>query len=143
MRRDNGWFGGADKAPSIPLDADVISEEDLSIYTAALARNGFYGPDSWYMNGAANIAYAAQAKNVGKLMLPVLFLHGACDYTCETIDSRLAEPMRLDCADLTEVVYPPATGWRRSDPRRSTPRWQSGSPQKSLMMPGRPDWLVL
>ena len=36
--------------------------------------------------------------------MPVLFLHGAYDYTCETIDSRLAEPMRLHCADLTEVV---------------------------------------
>ena len=35
---------------------------------------------------------------------PVLFLHGAYDYTCETIDSRLAEPMRHDCADLTEVI---------------------------------------
>jgi pimeloyl-ACP methyl ester carboxylesterase len=30
------WFGGAEKAPSIPRDPDVISEEDLSIYTAAL-----------------------------------------------------------------------------------------------------------
>ena len=29
---------------------------------------------------------------------------GAYDYTCETIDFRLAEPMRRDCADLTEVV---------------------------------------
>ena len=106
VRRDNGWFGGADKAPSIPCDPDVISEEDLSIYTAALARTGFFGPDSWYMNGAANIAYAAKAKNNGKLTVPVLFLHGAYDYTCETIDSRLAEPMRCDCADLTEVVVP-------------------------------------
>ena len=36
--------------------------------------------------------------------MPVLFLHGAFDYTCETMDSRLAEPMRRDCADLEEVV---------------------------------------
>jgi pimeloyl-ACP methyl ester carboxylesterase len=34
----------------------------------------------------------------------VLFLHGAYDTTCETMKSRLAEPMRADCADLTEVV---------------------------------------
>ena len=26
--------------------------------------------------------------------MPVLFLHGAYDYDCETLDSRLAEPMR-------------------------------------------------
>ena len=36
----------------------------------------------------------------------VLFLHGAYDYTCETLRSRLAEPMRADCANLTEVVVP-------------------------------------
>ena len=58
------------------------------------------------MNAAANISYAARTKNAGKLTLPVLFLHGAYDYTCETIDSCLAEPMRRDCADLTEVVVP-------------------------------------
>jgi pimeloyl-ACP methyl ester carboxylesterase len=58
------------------------------------------------MNNAANAAYAAQAKNGGKLSLPVLFFHGAYDYTCETIDSRFAEPMRRDCDDLSEVVVP-------------------------------------
>jgi pimeloyl-ACP methyl ester carboxylesterase len=40
----------------------------------------------------------------GKLELPVLFLHSAYYYTCQTVTSRLAEPMRQDCADLTEVV---------------------------------------
>jgi pimeloyl-ACP methyl ester carboxylesterase len=36
--------------------------------------------------------------------MPVLFLHAAYDYTCETITSRFAEPMRRDCSNLTEVV---------------------------------------
>jgi pimeloyl-ACP methyl ester carboxylesterase len=36
--------------------------------------------------------------------MPVLFLHGAYDMVCETMTSSLAEPMRRDCADLTEVV---------------------------------------
>ena len=31
---------------------------------------------------------------------------GAYDYTCETINSRLAEPTRAHCADLTEAVVP-------------------------------------
>ena len=31
-------------------------------------------------------------------------MHGAYDYTCETTSSRLAEPMRQGCPDLTEVV---------------------------------------
>jgi len=42
----------------------------------------------------------------GRLEMPVLFLHAAYDYTCETLTSRLAEPMRRDCGDLTEVVVP-------------------------------------
>ena len=58
------------------------------------------------MNDASNIAYAARAKNGGALTLPVLFLHAACDDTCDTMDSRLAEPMRRDCAELTEAVVP-------------------------------------
>jgi pimeloyl-ACP methyl ester carboxylesterase len=33
-------------------------------------------------------------------------MHGAYDYVCETIDSRLAEPMRANCANLTEVTIP-------------------------------------
>jgi pimeloyl-ACP methyl ester carboxylesterase len=36
--------------------------------------------------------------------MPVLFLHGAYDTTCETMTSKLPEPMRHACADLTEVV---------------------------------------
>jgi pimeloyl-ACP methyl ester carboxylesterase len=104
MRRDGDWFGGLGKAPSLPLDCDVLSEEDLSKYVTALEANGFFGPCSWYMNHRRNGQFAARAVDGGKLRLPVLFLHGAYDYTCETLDSRLAEPMRADCQDLTEVV---------------------------------------
>ena len=103
-RRDGGWFGGAAQAPDVPRDADVLTEADLAAYAAALGRTGFAGPDSWYMNHDRNVAYARRAAGGGKLAMPVLFLHGAFDYTCETMDSRLAEPMRRDCADLEEVV---------------------------------------
>ena len=37
---------------------------------------------------------------------PVLFLHGEYDYTCETVVSRLAEPMRRDCRRLSEAHIP-------------------------------------
>lgn len=82
----------------------MLSEQDQSRYVAALERNGFFGPDSWYMNHARNIEFAARATNGGRLAMPVLFLHAAYDYTCDTTHSRLAEPMRQDCADLMEVV---------------------------------------
>lgn len=104
VRRDGGWFGGKPQAPDVPVDGSILTEADLHTYVAALERNGFFGPDSWYMNHARNMEFARRAENGGKLALPVLFLHGAYDYTCQTVTSRLAEPMRADCADLTEVV---------------------------------------
>ncbi len=46
------------------------------------------------------IRFAARAVNSGALDMPVLFLNGAYDQTCETVTSRLAEPMRRDCRSL-------------------------------------------
>ena len=106
VRRDRGWFGGKGQAPDLPMDADVLTEDDFRKYVAALEANGFFGPDSWYMNAERNTEFAARAADGGILRLPVLFLHGEYDYTCETVASRLAEPMRRDCRDLTEVIVP-------------------------------------
>jgi pimeloyl-ACP methyl ester carboxylesterase len=104
IRRDGGWFGGADAAPDTPRDDDVISADDLATYVAALTRTGFAGTSSFYMNHDANTAYAAQAVNDGYLDMPVLFLTAAYDFVCECVDSRLAEPMRAHCRDLTEYT---------------------------------------
>lgn len=101
-RQDGGWFGGGD-IPDLPRDADVISAADLDTYAAALTRNSFFGPDAYYMNHAANAAYTAQAEH-RQLDMPVLFLHGRYDYTCETMNSTLADPMRAYCANLTEHI---------------------------------------
>lgn len=103
VRRNGGWFpGGA--APDVPRDEDILTEQDQAAYASALKRNGFFGPDSWYMNHPANGAYAAEAVDEGRLTMPVLFLHALYDYVCETVNSRLAEPMRRECANLTEAV---------------------------------------
>jgi len=104
IRRAGGWFGAAQQAPDLPIDTDVVSAEELHKYAAALERTGFFGPDAWYMNHARNLAYAGRAPRDGKITLPVLFLHGAYDYVCETVRSRLADPMRQDCSALTEVT---------------------------------------
>jgi pimeloyl-ACP methyl ester carboxylesterase len=117
VRKNNGWFGPANTAPDIPRDAELLSEAEWHAYTAALTRTRFFGPGSWYMNHAASIAYAKQAKNDGRITLPALFLQGAYDYTCETMTSRLAEPMRADCADLTEVVVPSGHWMTHQKPR--------------------------
>ena len=116
-RRDGGWFGGAGRAPDVPRDPDLVTDEELDLYAAGLARNGFFGPDSWYMNAERNIDYAARARDGGRLSLPVLFLHAEYDYTCETVQSRLAEPMRRDCRDLTEVVVASGHWMAQEKPR--------------------------
>jgi len=102
-RRDRGFLGGSE-VPDVPRDGDIVSEEELSIYVSALERNGFFGPSAWYMNHKANAAYAATSKNDGYLEMPALFLNAQYDYVCEATHSRLAEPMRAHCRNLTEVT---------------------------------------
>ncbi len=102
IRNQGGWFPAG--IPDVPIDTAVISDEDFHKYAAALERNGFFGPDSWYMNHERNGEFGKRVLNNGRLEMPVLFLHAAYDYTCETVESRLAEPMRQDCERLSEVI---------------------------------------
>ena len=104
IRRNGGWFGDARRAPAMPRDETILTRADFDELVAAFKATGFAGANAWYMNDAANLAYAAEAPNFGRLGLPVLFLHAADDAVCATVHGRLAEPMREDCDDLTEVV---------------------------------------
>ena len=104
IRASGGWFGAARHAPAIPRDETLLSQADFEALVSAFRATGFRGADAWYMNDAANLAYAAEAPGFGRLTLPVLFLHAARDVVCDTVHSRLAEPMRDDCTDLTEVT---------------------------------------
>ena len=103
-RRDGGWFGGLGHAPDAPLDTDVLTEADLAVYAEGLERNGFFGPDAFYMNHEANEAFANEALHDGRLDMPVLFLAGRYDYVCETVTSGAAGPMREFCTQLNEVI---------------------------------------
>ena len=102
VRRNGGWFGPLNAAPDLPRDADVVTEEDLQVYAEALRRNGFFGPDSYYMNHTANAAFGALGS--ATLDMPVLFIGARYDYVCNTVTSRLAEPMRARCTNLREAV---------------------------------------
>jgi len=106
VRRAGGWFGGATCAPDLPVDRDLLTEEDLHRYVSALSANGFFGPDAWYMNGPANIEYASRAPAGKRLSMPVLFFHAAHDYVCDTVATRLPEPMREYCDKLAELTLP-------------------------------------
>jgi pimeloyl-ACP methyl ester carboxylesterase len=104
VRANGGWFGQAKRAPDAPLDTRVLTVDEAQVYAEALGRNGFFGPNSWYMNAENNLAYASQVKHNWRLAMPVLFLHARYDYVCATVGTRLADPMRAACADLTEAV---------------------------------------
>jgi pimeloyl-ACP methyl ester carboxylesterase len=104
VRARGGWFGSAGRAPATDPETVLLPPEDFEALVAAFRANGFHGPAAWYVNDAANVAYAAEAPNDGRIGSPVLFVHAAWDVVCETIRSRLAEPMRADCSDLTEAT---------------------------------------
>ena len=82
----------------------MLSQDDFDALVAAFTATGFAGADAWYMNDAANLAYAAEAPGFGRLTLPALFIHATRDTVCDTTQSRLAEPMREDCDQLREAV---------------------------------------
>ena len=104
IRSGGGWFGPARRAPAMPRDEALLSQADFDELAAAFRSTGFSGANAWYMNDPANLAYAAEASRFGRLDLPALFLNAAYDVVCDTVHSRLAEPMRDDCTDLTEAT---------------------------------------
>lgn len=112
----NGWFGSSSEAPDFPMDTAVLDDASYEAYVEGLTRNGFSGPDSWYMNDELNGAYAATAVDAGRLAMPVLFLHARYDLVCETVDSRLAEPMRAACDHLAEVIVDSGHWMAREQP---------------------------
>ena len=65
---------------------------------------------AWYLNDAANIAYANAAANGARLQLPVLYVNGEWDPICDINRSRLGNPMRGACTDLS-VSSLPAGHW--------------------------------
>lgn len=103
VRAKGGWFG-SDPLPAPNPAATTLMPDEFAALVAAFTATGFSGADAWYLNDAANLAFAAEAPAFGRLTMPALFLHGAWDTICETVHSRLAEPMRADCADLTEAT---------------------------------------
>lgn len=106
LLKNGGWFGGADVAPDMERDGAVISEEELRVYADSFERNGFFGPDAFYMNDEANLAYANRSVNGGRLDMPVLFINARFDEACEAVESRFGDPMRAYCTDLTEASLP-------------------------------------
>jgi len=104
MRKDGGWFGGADKAPHIDLENTMLKGHE-AIYKKlvdTVKNNGTAGPNSYYLNHDVNPAYTEKSVNGGILNMPVLFIEAKWDHICDTALSRFSEPMRQTCTNLTE-----------------------------------------
>jgi len=103
LRQNGGWFPPDHRAPVMDRDPRLLSQDDFDQFVTTFRRTGFRPGIAWYLNDAANIEFAGAARSFGRLDLPVLFIHGENDAVDETLRSRLAEPMRQDCANLTEA----------------------------------------
>jgi pimeloyl-ACP methyl ester carboxylesterase len=96
-----GWFGSARRAPATPPDPALWPPADFDALVEAFRVTGFRPGNSWYLNDTANIAYAQAAPDGGRLRQPVLFVNGEFDGICDITRSRLGEPMRRTCQDLS------------------------------------------
>lgn len=102
VRKDGGWFGGADTLPDIPLANTILSEGLYRELVTAMQTTSFYPADAYYMNHARNKEFVlAERKNEGILTVPCLFIQARYDTTCDTVKSRLLEPMTQMCKNFS------------------------------------------
>ena len=106
VRRDGGWFGGVTELPDVALDPAVLDDEIYDDVVDTLRSNGFSGPNSYYLNHVDNFRYSEESVDGGVLSMPALFIEAQYEPTADTVRTRLAEPMREHCTDLTEVSLP-------------------------------------
>ncbi|WP_051572227.1 alpha/beta fold hydrolase [Cryptosporangium arvum] len=106
VTRDGGRFGGEHHAPPTAADPALWPAEDFDVLVRAFKAQGFGPSCAWYTNDAANIAYAREAPDGGRLTLPVLFVNGDWDAICTVTGNHQGDPMRSACADLTETSLP-------------------------------------
>ncbi|KAF2159597.1 hypothetical protein M409DRAFT_60666 [Zasmidium cellare ATCC 36951] len=103
-----GWFGGIEKPDpawkQIPSENVVIDEDVFEALVKAMEKTSFWGADAWYANHDTNRKYFFdKAKNDGYLHMPTLFIEAKFDTVCDTVNSRLTEPQRKYCTNLTET----------------------------------------
>jgi pimeloyl-ACP methyl ester carboxylesterase len=91
-------------------DPTLWPPADFDALVAAFRVTGFRPGNAWYLNDAANIAYAHAAPDGGRLHQPVLFVNGNVDGLCDISLSRIGDPMRQACGDFS-VNDQPAGHW--------------------------------
>lgn len=97
---NGGRYGAAHRAPATSPDPALWPPADFDALVEAFHSSGFRAANIWYLNDAANIAYARSAPDSGRLRQPVLFINGDWDPICDITRGRLGEPMSRACEDL-------------------------------------------
>ncbi|KAI7788858.1 hypothetical protein LA080_008750 [Diaporthe eres] len=93
IRKNRGRFGGKPAPPADTLPAPLLEGEVFDAFVEATGETGLWGGCAYYSNHKANAADK-----------PVLFVHAKFDFVCATLTTRLADPMREACENLTEVT---------------------------------------
>ncbi|WP_420136283.1 alpha/beta fold hydrolase [Sphingomonas sp.] len=101
VTRKGGRFGPSHRAPPTAPDPALWPAADFAALVTAFEVHGFRGPCAWYLNDAANMAFARAAPNGGRLTQPVLFVNGMYDAINSITGNRMGDPMRVACANLT------------------------------------------
>ena len=110
ISRNGGWFGQAHRAPTTAPDPALWPPADFDALVEAFRATGFRPGNAWYLNDAANVAYASAAPDGGRLRQPVLFVNGDLDGLCDIGGGSIGELMRGACPDLA-VTHQPAGHW--------------------------------
>jgi pimeloyl-ACP methyl ester carboxylesterase len=125
---NGGRYGSAHRAPPTAPDTTLWPPADFDILVEAFRATGFRPSNAWYLNDDANTGYARVTPHGGHLRQPVLFVNADWDPICDINRSRLGEPMRDACKDLS-VMNLPAGHWlpleRKSELVQSIRSWVS------------------
>lgn len=102
VRRGSGLLHGEGTLPETSLDGTILSEEIFEELVSAMESTSFFPADSYYMNHERNREYVlTQRKNDGILTMPCLFIQAKFDTVCDTVNSRLLEPMTQLCKNFS------------------------------------------
>jgi len=123
---NGGRYGSAHRAPPTAPEPALWPPADFDALVDAFRPRGFRPANAWYLNDAANIGYMDAAPDGGRLGQPVLFINGDWDAICDINRSRLGEPMRRACQNLS-LTNLPAGHWlpleRRSEVVEAISSW--------------------
>lgn len=108
VTRKGGRFGAAHKAPPGKPDPMLWPAADFDALVQSFKPHGFRPACAWYLNDAANIAYARKALNGGRIAQPMLFVNGDYDQVNSIACNHYGDPMRAACPDLTVTNLPGA-----------------------------------